>query len=396
MSKVDLARRDPGKRGEKGVIGNGGPKGDQGSRGENGNDGRQGIKGNMGEKGQKGEIGATGSKGSLGREGYAGAKGEKGDRGDNGYGTKGEKGNIGLTGQKAEKGSKGEPATLQNVLDSLYDLGTLNCRSGKITGASCKDIFDNDPTCRPGYYQIGDITTGLFWQYCNENIVLCGSEGGWRLMANINMTNPEANCPSSLRVITSTHPPRRACARTVDYGCSEVTFPVHDLQYTEVCGHVRGYQHGNPDAFRNYGQKTWYADGIAITHGTPRKHLWSYVAGVAEDSFYLDNGCPCAVNRTFSYLKPFIGSNYFCESGVTLSVIVMDQKGHPQKTYWNDPLWDGQGCPTNNQCCAPGNYGWFYRNLNNMTSEDITVHWCGDENRGKEDVYTDIVEIYVR
>ena len=46
------------------------------------------------------------------------------------------------------------------------------------------------------------------------------------------------------------------------------------------------HQYGSPDGF-NTGTDSidsHYIDGISITHGNPRTHLWSYVAG----------NCPCA------------------------------------------------------------------------------------------------------
>ena len=51
-----------------------------------------------------------------------------------------------------------------------------------------------------------------------------------------------------------------------------------------------------------------------------------------------DGNCPC--NNPpggAQQVQPFIGSNYFCESGNPDSSI-------SSKLYTSDPLWDGQGC----------------------------------------------------
>ena len=39
----------------------------------------------------------------------------------------------------------------------------------------------------------------------------------------------------------------RACGRNYN-GCVSVTYPSHDISYSQVCGRVIGYQQGSPDA----------------------------------------------------------------------------------------------------------------------------------------------------
>ena len=56
--------------------------------------------------------------------------------------------------------------------------------------------------------------------------------------------------------------------------------------YNKVCGRIIGYQVASPDAFRRHifgsAINQAYVDGVSITHGTPRNHIWTYAAGVAE------------------------------------------------------------------------------------------------------------------
>ena len=58
-----------------------------------------------------------------------------------------------------------------------------------------------------------------------------------------------------------------------------------------------------------------------------------------------------------------------------------------------DPLWDGHGCSQTNTCRK--DYRWFHKEVN-PTTDNIEVRWCGDESRATEDVYTDLVEIWVK
>jgi hypothetical protein len=85
-----------------------------------------------------------------------------------------------------------------------------------------------------------------------------------------------------------------------------------------------------------------------------------------------------------------IGTNYYCESGLYKTPSVNWYTSDP---FWNDPLWDGAGCPSGNNCCQHD--GWFHRDITN-TTDNIDVHLCLDEEPANEDVYIDIVEIYVR
>ena len=85
-----------------------------------------------------------------------------------------------------------------------------------------------------------------------------------------------------------------------------------------------------------------YADGISITHGLPRQHIWSFAAGRDEiTAVELDSTCPCSLNGT-NTVPTFIGNNYFCDTGTItnnsqeLSILTipcgMDKPADPQAT----------------------------------------------------------------
>ena len=64
-------------------------------------------------------------------------------------------------------------------------------------------------------------------------------------MGYLNMTDPNEQCPPGFRLYEENG--TRACGRQ-STGCESVTYPSHDISYSQVCGRVIGYQKGTPDA----------------------------------------------------------------------------------------------------------------------------------------------------
>ena len=113
-----------------------------------------------------------------------------------------------------------------------------------------------------------------------------GRDGGWMRIAKIDNGD---SCPNEWRQISS---PVKACrAKSDAAGCHSAYFNnQHKLPYQHVCGKVVGYQKGTPDAFYalRYTMATYpynkaingaYVDGISLTYGNPRKHLFTYACG---------------------------------------------------------------------------------------------------------------------
>ena len=98
-------------------------------------------------------------------------------------------------------------------------------------------------------------------------------------MVYLDMTNPNASCPSGWQL--TRYGSTRLCGKvsTGSYKCDSVLFPVTGGDYTRVCGSVRGYQYGIVDAFESYhdGDATTidsaYVSGVSLTHGYPSGHL---------------------------------------------------------------------------------------------------------------------------
>ena len=230
----------------------------------------------------------------------------------------------------------------------------------------------------------------------------CISGGGTRI-ANLDMTDPNQQCPPEWSEIST---PIRACSRpSTTSGCYSVSYPNSEgITYSRVCGRVIGYQFCTPDAFHPYTANISrtiddiYVDGVSITHGTnPRAHVWSFAAAFNE--LHSDpNPFTCRCTNTanpFSatyFEPPFVGSDYFCD---TASVGDPRPCAFPNDILTNDPLWDGEGCGPTSTCCELNNPPWFCKQLPAPTSDDIEVRLCLDEDREEDDIVIEQITIYI-
>ena len=178
----------------------------------------------------------------------------------------------------------------------------------------------------------------------------------------------------------------------LDASCDSVTFSTNGISYSQVCGRVIGYQYASPDALRPDGGyedlDSPYVDGLSITYGSPRKHIWTLIASwrVMFHDVYTDINCPCNSDSTIT-VQSFIGDNYFCESGNSMT-------GFTRKLYTSDPLWDGEGCGgIEGPCCNAPGIPWFHKVLDSSTTDDIELRACGDQYTFDEDVPVSLYEI---
>ena len=208
----------------------------------------------------------------------------------------------------------------------------------------------------------------------------CGGTGGWRRVVYLDMTNPNTTCPSGWRLTSHS---KRTCGRvrTGYYTCDSVTFPVSGGDYTRVCGRIIAYQYGATDAFHNYHYHhrttidSAYVCGVSLTHGSPQQHIWTFAAGYGEHLSTYAGICPCDATINIT-IPPFVGGDYFCESGYN--------SGNDKTFFPDDPLWDGDGCTASSTCCSFNNPPYFTKLLPSPTTDDIEARLCR-EHRTIED-----------
>ena len=167
-----------------------------------------------------------------------------------------------------------------------------------------------------------------------------------------------------------------------------------------MCGRIIGYQIGSTNVFHDQQLSIDepYVDGVSVTYGEPRQHIWTFAGGLSEtaETTFPNLSCPCALNGTG--IRPqqppsFVGNNYFCESANPLSSF----ENTNVFRYTDDPLWDGQRCE--GQCCDNVNYNsppWFSVMLPGVTSEKIEVRICANQDTNNEDAAIGLLEIYVQ
>ena len=353
------------------------------------------LPGLPGEQGPPGQNGIQGPPGPNGVQGPPGPNGVQGPPGPNGVqGPPGVPGPAGPPGTSEISNTTYQELREMLTSDILSDprLGDISTNVDNsclqiypIAATSCKQIYDCNPNSPSGYYWRNSSPPELM--YCAMNLTRCGSTtGGWTRVAHIDMTSPEGTCPSPLETIYFP----RSCSKAGGAGCSSVYFSTFGVPFTEVCGRAIGYQHHTADAFGLSDGKSIddpYVDGLSITYGSsPRRHLWTYAAGVAESDFISVSNCPCAA-ASGKQPPSFVADYYYCESGCV----------GPAEDQWypNDPLWDGNGCPTGNTCCDSLNLPWFNRAVDQPPPANIELRLCQDEATDNEDMSVELFELYV-
>ena len=285
--------------------------------------------------------------------------------------------------------------TLIDEHKKQYSPCLKNC-SHSLLLHSCQEIKTYWTNATSDYYLIADNNGQPRHVYCNMEQLCNSSEGGWMRVAYLNMSNSTEDCPTGFNLYN--YSGIRACGRptTSPAGhCQSVKFPSYNISYSQVCGRVIGYQYGSPDAINpERSQKNNingdYVDGVSLTYGNPRKHIWTFMAGLQENFYYNLKvyECPCSPSSPVTP-PAFIGNDYFCESGCP---------GHwKHKVFYTDPLWDGKQCGIlDKPCCAKSGLPWFHKTLTADTTDYIELRICGDQDVNDEDVPVSFYELYVK
>ena len=252
---------------------------------------------------------------------------------------------------------------------------------------SCKDILAEYPATPSGHYLIKPPGASIVEVYCDMENERCGSKG-WTRVAHVDMSNTKS-CPGELTFIAS---PIETCGGPANPGCASANFSTHGVSYSQVCGRLRGYQVGTPDAFgpyTNLANLILMMDGVLLSHGKIQNYIWAYAIG--EKRVLSTNSrivCPCTDARYNGDVPPFIGNDYYCDSGVDNNSV--------EGEFYTTPLWTGEGCNPPNLCCSRSGMPWFCKTLPVPTTDYIEIRNCHNDLGSRENTALDLIEIYVR
>ena len=222
---------------------------------------------------------------------------------------------------------------------------------------------------------------------------------GGKRIAYIN-TNLTDECPPKMRLEINNSTGQKVCGVNENaHGCPVVLRFTVNQNYSNICGRIRGYQFGAVQAFKYSKGKTSprqsYADGfqiLQIESPTSFRHIWTYAIGIGENETLHGSREICPRDRSNqtdrSCVPSFVGEHFYCETGNTGSI-------KPYRLLWNDPLWDGAGCisATSHSCEA---YGWFHRQLD-PSNNNLIIRICPNGyNRNVENVFLDMLEIWIK
>ena len=274
--------------------------------------------------------------------------------------------------------------------DVKTELNVIDDTSNEIVD----EIEDHDKQTGTKLMDIGSLICD------SHDVDCCGSASrGWRRVVYLNMTDPNTNCPSGWSM---TNYNIRTCGRASDGSntCDSVFFPVIGGEYSQVCGKMKVYQWVWTPGFLGYNRgystvNDSYFSGVAVLHGSPRQHIWSFVAGTAEHfTSHYQGLCPCDTSYNILSIPSFVGDDYFCESGYIWPGFFNSLELY--SFHSDDPLWDGDGCHSSSTCCTFNNPPYFTKYLDNPTTDDIELRLCCHFPLYRENVAVGLVEIYVR
>ena len=276
------------------------------------------------------------------------------------------------------------------ISDGVYSEVYCNNETGQTEYKSCGDA--NLLGLPSGTYTIRPSGGSPVTVYCDMDNEECGG-GVWMRMASYNYSDPNTVCPGDWNLITS---PVRSCGRSSpSASCASAVFPTNSIEFRSVCGRVITIQFGTPNAFYPYHYQNqrsiddYYVDGVSITYGNPRQHVWTFAAYPSDDNTRLINLCPCSQpSLNVPSPPPFVGNNYFCDTAAPTCCSVI--------YYPDNPLWDGQGCGGPSTCCSLNNPPWFSTALPETTSDDIEVRICDNQRSSIDDTPITNLDLYIQ
>ena len=260
---------------------------------------------------------------------------------------------------------------IQQTTQELLSLVTYTL--SVVSFDSCRAVMQF-PHLPCGVYNIRNFDGTHTQSFCKLN---CSNPfQGWRRIAYLDMSSSHtSSCPEGF--VSGNDP--SACVRgSSSPGCSSVIYHNHNLTtYSKVIGHVYAIPYHSLDGFAKFGDDRPdfptldqnYVDGVSITHGTPRQHIWT----VTFSANHIALNC----STCFRNKPSFVSNHYSCEELLLVNCSNDQCRNAGQR-----------------QCVA--NEEFFYRDLPHATSDDLEVRVCRDETRGNEDISISLLEVYVQ
>ena len=253
------------------------------------------------------------------------------------------------------------------------------------TVSSCADLLRIDSSAPSGLYWIRSSSGTGVQVYCDMNRTCGNITGGWMRVADVSVGANSDSCPGELYQIGSSN--HYACKIEIpNSALPSLFFSTHNTRYSHICGEVTAYQMGSLKAFnrlsavdtnRNSDELTIdmsYVDGISITHGCPRKHIWTFAAAHNGQG---QSSCPC----NDGHQPPsFVGNNYTCDLGCNPCNI-------DNNDYYR--LWEGSSCDFYQPCCSNSRVP-FFKLLSQPTTDYIELRVMN------EDILIDNINILVQ
>jgi hypothetical protein len=253
--------------------------------------------------------------------------------------------------------------------DSMIGLGLgLSCTDGSVVAAGSIANGRGTPTvCAPqtltvygrlrdethlspaadcaAHLRLGRTRSGLY-RLDDGVVARCEQEadgGGWTRIHNFDVLAGDP-CPAGLSAVTVAHGPK-ACE--MSGSALQVPFSVTPPRpWEELRVTVVAFQFGPIDAFASTAGSPQiddsYVDGISLTVGQPRQHLFTWAVGMNDLRGSTQAGrCPCAGGAD----APGFVDNFRCESGSNVD--------SPRGVWFiTDPLFDGFELNASSPTCA--------------------------------------------
>ena len=263
------------------------------------------------------------------------------------------------------------------ILDILENPGQYQ----DYPAASCSAVLLFAPSSPSGLYWVRSSNGSAVHVYCDMTR-LCGNIiGGWMRVVELDMTDNSTQCPSGLR--QNNYNNLRTCGinSSGNLACSSATFNLNGIKYSSVHGVIRAYGCGTPNGYSIAQERqnsdldidSNYVDGISLTYGmTPRQHIWTFAVDLYSN---------CETSPSFVHNDDYCG-NIDTASSCNSNI--------------QDIQWNGGLCGSQSQCCSLNNPTQFYKQLPQPTTDDIEMRLCRDQSATNENIFIEMIDIYVQ